>query len=112
MKQDWEVVEVENSSYVWVKVLARIRKNKTGEIRNYYCENILEEGEEFPNTFIWEDGNYACDCNRELFFLRALNESDEDSFDNRECSNGDYSIQLINPRTNVMYYAEFFFSVE
>ena len=22
-----------------------------------------------PNFFIWEEGNYSCDCNRSIFFL-------------------------------------------
>jgi len=44
-----------------------IRKNATGEIRIYTSTIDWHESAHF----LWTDGNYACDCNRELFFARA-----------------------------------------
>lgn len=29
------------------------------------------EGESIGSIYLWEDGNYSCDCNRHLFFQRA-----------------------------------------
>lgn len=59
-----------------------IRKNSTGEVRVHrnkfdWCE------------FQWSGGNYACDCNRHLFFNRAAGvEPDEDM----TCGEVEYSI--------------------
>jgi hypothetical protein len=44
-----------------------IRNNETGETRTYH--NDLGWGE--ATEFIWTEGNYACDCNRHLFFERS-----------------------------------------
>ncbi len=43
------------------------------------------------SEFWWVDGNAACDCNRELFFLRALGLNDQDD---TECGDGRYSVRL------------------
>lgn len=45
-----------------------IRKNDTGETRAYQSEHDCT-GEHAD--YIWSEGNYACDCNRSLFFQRA-----------------------------------------
>lgn len=41
-----------------------IKNNHTGEIRK--CK-FPEPDDEF-SEFLWSEGNYACDCNRHLFF--------------------------------------------
>lgn len=88
----------------WVKEIALIRKNATGEIRSYENDAaILEAGAEYPSTFIWEDGNYACDCNRELFFERAG--GIEPGATN--CGVGRYSVNLENPADGTVFYREF-----
>jgi hypothetical protein len=44
----------------------------TGETRIYEDEYEYSE-------FMWTEGNYSCDCNRHLFFERAIgNEPEED----------------------------------
>ncbi len=56
------------------------RTNQTGiyktEVDN--CNHEANEGRyngwctkdcKDPNMFIWEEGNYSCDCNRSIFFL-------------------------------------------
>jgi len=45
-----------------------IRKNSTGEVRIYDMEC---EWDADGSMFSWTEGNYGCDCNRELFFERA-----------------------------------------
>lgn len=55
------------------------------------------------NTYWWNEGNAHCDCNRELFFLRARNEDDEAEID---CSHGRYSVRLTNADTGEVLYDE------
>jgi len=43
------------------------------------------------NTYWWEEGNAACDCNREIFFLSALNEEEPEESD---CGRGKYSVRI------------------
>lgn len=45
----------------------------TGETRTFHEAD--EEADEWP-PFNWTEGNYSCDCNRALFFVRAKNEED------------------------------------
>lgn len=86
----------------WVAVLVLIRKNSTGEVREYYSNHeILEGAATHPSTFIWTDGNYACDCNRHLFFTN--HEGEDDCC----CGEGAYSVNLVNPVTGEAYYKEF-----
>ncbi len=42
-----------------------------------------EDGE--PNWYMWEDGNYSCNCNRALFFLGA-------GLDSVACGDGRFEI--------------------
>lgn len=103
---NWEIINPCKSGGSWVAVLAMITKVETGEVREYITEEILREGDEYPNEFNWEEGNYSCDCNRDLFFLRAGGEDDSESFESYQCSDGKYSVDLINPVTGNTYYKE------
>ena len=46
---------------------------ESGEVRTYN-QNV-----DWNGSFIWEEGNFACDCNRGNFFARAGGEFDLDS---------------------------------
>jgi hypothetical protein len=76
-----------------VDALFHIRKNDTGEIRIYKDDLYLDD-DGSPNTFIWVDGNFSCDCNRSLFFARA-NDEDEDEAWELGCSDTDYSVNIV-----------------
>jgi hypothetical protein len=95
-----------------VVILAQLRDNATGELRVYktsgyfFAEDILVN-QQHPNTFTWEDGNNSCDCNRRTFFIRANGEACEDNDYEVACTDGNFSANLINPRTGVCYYREF-----
>lgn len=102
----WELADISDSDYLWVKVVAEIRLNSTGEIREYESEEILSDEEAHPNFFNWAENNYSCDCNRELFFLRAAGES-EDGTEDTVCTDGLYSVNLRNPVDGEVYYREF-----
>jgi hypothetical protein len=88
-----------------VEAVAHIRNNSTGEVRLYKTDELLEDGSPHPNTFIWEEGNYSCDCNRALFFGYALNQQWEDI--DHPCGEGGFSVALQNPVTGLFYYNEF-----
>lgn len=85
-----------------VPVVVNIRKNSTGEIRQKSDTLCADEGGTV-NPFVWEDGNYSCDCNRRLFFARA-NGEDEDW--EGDCSDGEYSVE-ISDSAGVLLYSEF-----
>lgn len=65
-----------------VKVLVLIKKNSTNELKSFITDINLINGK--PSIFMWEEGDYACDCNRTLFF----GEKQED------CSSGNYSVKI------------------
>jgi hypothetical protein len=66
-----------------------IRKNETGEVRQYRIDWDWET-EDGDDTYWWTEGNYGCDCNRHLCFERAA-ESDPD-FEEAKCGDGKYSV--------------------
>jgi hypothetical protein len=75
----------------------KITDKVTGETRSI---NIAEEfgplaeleEHDWP-PYIWVDGNYSCDCNRQLFFMRA---GEEEEPENNPCGNSRYSVQIAN----------------
>ena len=48
----------------------RITENATGEFVEVKSDIEPQE----LARFMWEDGNYSCDCNREIFFRTAKGE--------------------------------------
>ena len=60
-----------------------IREAATGETRRIDDDSPFSE-------FIWTDGNYACDCNRALFFARAAGAGDP----NTACSDGRFVVRI------------------
>ena len=103
---DWIFVKHDPPHHLsfWVKIIAHIKNNKTGEVRQYEDEAIWNEKNNFPSISIWKEGNYFCDCNRQLFFQRANNETKD--WD-KECSNGEFSVNLQNPKTGKYFYKEY-----
>lgn len=56
-------------------------------------------------AYMWRDGNYSCDCNRQLFFNEAdgVTTSDEDV----ECGEGAYTvISVKNAETGELIYSD------
>ena len=86
----------------WVKVIAWIRKNTTGCIAKYDTSEPLEHNAKHPSVYNWSEGNYGCDCNRELFFERV-----KERAVNEACSEGRFSVNLENPATGEFYYKEY-----
>lgn len=82
-------------------VLVHIRKNETGEIR-IYNDKIYFDDINLPNVYLWEYGNYSCDCNRRLFFAR-VNDEEEDW--ESGCGDTEYSVNIF--LDNDCIYSEF-----
>lgn len=105
----WQEVTLNNEAHKlkdskWVACIAEIKNNETSEIVEYETNEILEEGDDYPIIFNWQEGNFSCDCNREIFFNRT--KGLEMDFNN-ECSEGKYSVNLKNKVDGVYYYQEF-----
>lgn len=64
-----------------------IRNNATGEIRNRVVADLeWNEG----SIFLWTEGNFSCDCNRLLDWVRASGE--EPDIDGAHCGFGGFSV--------------------
>lgn len=88
----------------WVRIIAHIRNNATGEVRQYQNEAILEDDADMIDPYIWEEGNFACDCNRESFFCQAAS---VDEPEEPKCSDDRFAVNLENPATGEIFYREF-----
>lgn len=94
---DFNVIEVESSKSRWIEITVQIKNNQTKKVVCLNNKIKWQEKEDEPFIWIWEEGNFACDCNRALF------SGDGDI----ECSDGKYSVNLINPKNNKIIYQEF-----
>lgn len=97
----WELDPSSKPGDLWVRGIIDIQKTATGEIRQ--CEDSLGVNEDHVSTFMWEDGNYSCDCNRYLFFQR---EKDEEMEEDYPCGDSAYSVRIRNPHAGTVFYEE------
>jgi len=61
----------------------------TGERRVYETDGMWREEENQFNPFIWEEGNFSCDCNRSIFMY------DSDETKELPCSGHEIIIEKI-----------------
>ena len=95
--------EPPHNNHFWVKIAVIIQDNKTKENVFYLDDAIYDEENKRASTWIWEEGNFSCDCNRYLFYQRAKNLEEYDDID---CSYVKYSVCIINPKTKEILYDE------
>lgn len=77
---------------------AQIKRNVDGVVRDY--ATTWDSGNEFEaDKYLWAEGNYACDCNRALFFARAAGEPDPV----RPCGEVAFSVQIVDAEGKVLY---------
>lgn len=76
----------------------RMRNNETGEVRDLSMDF---EWPESDGDFLWSDGNYACDCNRALFFFNWGPEAED-----RHCGVDGFSVQSITLPDGRMVYSD------
>lgn len=85
-----------------IDIIVGITKLSTSEIRSYPSElPMYEDGS--PSLYIWQDGNYRCDCNRHLFFARAHGK--EEDWEG-PCGETEYHVTLWLPTGEVIYSEE------
>lgn len=75
-----------------------IRQNATGEIRIREFDSEWEEG----SDFLWEEGNYSCDCNRSTFF----HQSGPDTLDSGKCGDERFDVISITLPDGTEVYSE------
>lgn len=73
-----------------------IKRNSDGVIRR--SPTLWE----WSDAFIWEEGNFACDCNRHLFFERAAGREGEDC----DCGAELYSVRLYSVEDGGLLYED------
>lgn len=73
---------------------------ETGKRAVYQHDYEYPEGETF-DTYLWEEGNYSCDCNRALFFYGY-----EDG-ENYLCGDSRFVVEkIVNRETGELLYSE------
>uniref|UniRef100_A0A6M3LKE5 Uncharacterized protein n=1 Tax=viral metagenome TaxID=1070528 RepID=A0A6M3LKE5_9ZZZZ len=94
-----------------VRTIVTIRDNKTGEERTYESYCIWDEDSQCPCTFIWEEGNYSCDCNRKIFFGQAMGEEYDD--DETPCGDNAYSVKIVSKKNpSIVIYRDGYYELE
>lgn len=88
-----------------IPVQVYIRNNETGETRIYtdvhWTQKDFDEG---YFQFQYGENNYACDCNRALFFARSNGEEDPET---RDCTVEKFTItQCLTPDGTDIYHDE------
>ena len=80
--------------------LVYIRRNETREVR--CCREFTGDARwcEWDGEYMWADGNYSCDCNRELFFDRAGGDAGEGP---HACTDGQYSVMITDMAGKLLY---------
>lgn len=74
-----------------------VRRNSDGAISQSRWQ-FWDWSSEWPE-YIWEEGNYACDCNRAIFFASGRGEPQPD----RACGMNDYAVRVIGPDGVTLY---------
>lgn len=83
-------------------IAVHLRHVPTGETRVYRTEE--PEWEDGWSDFIWDEGNYSCDCNRWLFWERAAGRSPATDV---PCSDGVYRVdRIVREDTGEVLYEE------
>lgn len=115
IRKNWKVIENSDQErpgyafrdYLAIEVIVEILHNQSGIIHQYIFSEMMQVGENHPSIFNWKENNYSCDCNRHLFFHRAIGQEPEDDDEDDECTDYKYSVRLINPVDGKAYYDEF-----
>ena len=87
--------------YTLVPVIVKITRMLDGLSVEF--EDSLYTTEDYDGIYIWESGNYSCDCNRDLFFNRALGKLDNDDID---CGHWKYRVDFIKDTAGRVLYTE------
>lgn len=56
------------------RIICLLKRISDGKVAEYRDEHEWEDPEDA--VYQWTEGNYGCDCNRQLFFARAAGEEE------------------------------------
>jgi hypothetical protein len=82
-----------------------IRRNEDGAERTSpepfgeWHKRDPKYGNACTDKTLWSEGNYVCDCNRQIYWNRLAGEPDGDP----ECSHYKYSVRITDKDKNVLY---------
>ena len=85
-----------------VDIVVDLLEVSTGNTSKYRDEILIEAdscGLNYPELYIWEEGNYSCDCNRRSFFYGKFVEDSP-------CGDVEYLVKISNAQTGEVYYDE------
>lgn len=85
----------------WFDIDVHMRRVADGQTR-VFRHNALRDDDEPWSPFIWEEGNFSCNCNRGQFFAGAGNEDDP----NHECGDGMYLVRIVRVSDGEVLYDE------
>jgi len=86
----------------YLRVQISITRVSDGKNVTYWDDEGLYQEGDYDGVFIWEDGNFSCDCNRSLFFHRALGLPEEDC----SCGYEAFRVDFIKDETGKIWYQE------
>ena len=92
----------------WFKADVYLYETATGERRVYESEEYISDPKDGWSDFMWAEGNYACDSNRALFWLRAGNEDESKEWDSpHRCETSEYIVEkIVRKATGQVLYEE------
>lgn len=82
-----------------------IRRNADGVVRVCRMESrfdVPDYCDGFADDFLWSEGNFACDCNRAIFFERAAGVENID----RQCGDDAYFVRIVDAETGALLYED------
>lgn len=99
----WKVLQSDlwNNKTIKVEIMAEILDLKENKIVEYITEGYMQEEDEHPGIYSWEEGNFSCDCNRCLFYTNHKVDFDCNENENR------FKVNLKNVIDNKYFYKEF-----
>lgn len=72
-----------------------IRSAATGEVRVYHDKGLCDTVDDRFWDYIWEEGNFSCDCNRGSFFANDGKPSEDYKWAGKECGQSAYIVEKI-----------------
>jgi len=94
-----------NPEAIMVPIRVTLCKVASGETRTF--DDELYTTADYDGLYIWEDGNYGCDCNRYLFWERAGGREPFEEGDELHCGSSEYRVdQIVRVSDGAVLYTE------
>jgi hypothetical protein len=89
---------------VTIQAYLDIRRNADGVVRRHPSTWEWDADGEGSPDYIWRDGNYGCDCNRHLFFIRCF--GNPAVYEHTGCGETRYSVRLTAAGSGTVLYQD------